>query len=265
MADLLTLTTLGGVDYRYTSAGIDLSYGGNLYSSGDVQFVRNRTRTLIGIEVDTLSLTLQASASNLVGGIPVLQALHNGGMDGATVKLERVFMATWGDTSAGTVLLFQGVVAESEFGRTEARLTVKSALELLNIKMPRNLYTPNCIHTLFDSGCGLNKASFGVVGSISAGSTTRLLNCTLAQAAGWFDQGTITFTSGLNNGVSRNIQSYTSGQIVLNYPLSIAPGTGDGFTAYPGDDKTQSPCANKFNNIVSFRGFPYIPTNETAL
>jgi uncharacterized phage protein (TIGR02218 family) len=266
MADLLTITTAAGTAYRYTSADIDLRYSGNTFSSTDLKFKRGRTRTVIGVEVDTLDLVLYAAPTNLIGGVAVLQSLHNGGLDGATVRLERVFMPTWGDTSAGTVLLFQGTMSESQFGRTEANLTVKSALELLNVKMPRNLYSPQCIHTLYDTGCGLTKASFAITGTISAGATTRVLPCNLTQASGWFDQGTLVLTSGANNGVKRNIQTYTGGQATLSYPLSVAPSAGDNFTAYPGCDKTQATCqSTKFNNLIGFRGFPYIPTPEAAL
>lgn len=265
MADLLTFTAASGATYRYTNADIEITYNGNLFTSNDIKFKRETTKTIIGVEVDMLDIVLYASPTNLIGGVPALQALHNGGMDGATVKLERTFMATWGDTSAGTVLLFQGSVAESEFGRTEAKLTVKSALELLNIQMPRNLYTPNCVHTLFDSGCGVVKANFAVTSSINNASTTRVIVCGLAQASGYFDQGTLIFTSGLNNGVKRNIQSYLTGQFTLSYPLSAAPAIGDTFTTYPGCDKTQNTCTTKYNNLVSFRGMPYIPTPETAV
>lgn len=265
MADLLTITTIGGAIYRYTSADVDLSVGGNLFSASGVRFKRGTTRTVIGIEVDTLDLTLYASATDMLGALPILAALNNGGLDGAAVKLERVFMATFGDTSAGTVVLFAGRVAECQFGRTEARLSVKSDLEILNIKMPRNLYAPNCIHTLFDAGCGLSKGGFGVAGTTIAGGTKTVIPCSLIQAAGYFDQGTITFTSGANAGVTRNIKSYAVGSVTLNYPLSNAPGIGDAFTAWPGCDKTQATCAAKFGNLANFRGFPYIPTPETAL
>lgn len=265
MADLLTLTTLGGTAYRYTSADIDIPYGGNTFSAQGVRFKRGRTRTVIGVEVDELDINFYASSGNLLGGVPFFQALHNGALDGAEVRLERAFMATWGDTSPGTLVMFSGRVSTYELGRTEARVKVKSDLELLNVKMPRNLYQPGCLHTLFDTGCGLTKAAFGAATTAASGSTRQVLNCGLAQAAGYFDQGTITFTSGANNGVTRNVKSYTPGVVTLSYPLPSTPTIGDSFTAYPGCDKKQATCSGKFSNLANFRGFPYVPVPETVL
>ena len=76
-------------------------------------------------------------------------------------------MATPGDTSAGTVSIFSGRVADVQASRTEAILSVASDLTLLNVMMPRNVYQPARLHALFDedmlalgnaaSGCKLDK------------------------------------------------------------------------------------------------------------
>lgn len=266
MADLLTLTTVGGTVYRYTSADKNITYGGNTFSANDVLFKRGRTRLIIGVEVDELDLTFYAKSNNLLGGVPFLHAVHNRALDGAEVLLERGFMPTWNDPVTGALIQFGGRCGPFDLGRAGgARVKVKSDLELLNVKIPRNAYQPGCLHTLFDAGCGLTKASFGAATTAASGSTKQVLNCGLAQAAGYFDQGTITFTSGANNGVTRNVKSYTPGVVTLSYPLPSTPAIGDGFTAYPGCDKRQATCSGKFSNLANFRGFPYVPAPETAL
>ena len=68
----------------------------------------------------------------------------------------------------------------------------------------------------------------------------------------------------MNNGASRSVKSYTPGVITLSLPLLAAPGVGDTFNAYPGCDKQQATCTNKFSNKVNFGGQPYIPLPETA-
>ena len=266
MADLLTITTSGGAIFRLTSCDIDLVVSGNTFLHDSIQFKRGKTRIVVGIEVDTLDLTLFAVPSQTIGGIPALAAISNGYFDGATVELERVFMATWGDTSAGTIKLFKGRVSECSVKRTEAQLTVKSALELLNIMMPRNLYMPGCQHTLFAAGCGLSKASFQSTGTVTIDGLTSSFDTNITAATGFFDQGTIEFTSGLNTGVIRNVKSQaSSGDIFINYPLPNAAKIGDQFKIFPGCDKTQATCTAKFNNIAGFRGFPFIPMPETSL
>lgn len=264
MASLFTITTRAGATYRYTGADIDLTVGGNTYSRG-LKIKHGRVRHVVGLEVDTLDITVYPEGSDQIAGAAFLTALRTGALDGATLKLERAFMPSWGDTSPGALIRFVGRVSESEFSRSEARIKVKSDLELLNIKMPRNLYNPGCIHTLYDTGCGLSKASWSAASSVLAGSTVSQILCGLTQPGTWFDQGTITFDSGANSGVVRTIKGYTPGAISLAYPLPVTPGVGDTFTAYPGCDKTQSTCINKFNNVASFRGFPYVPVPESTL
>lgn len=225
---------------------------------------RSRTRIVIGVEVDTLDLKIHALPTHTLQGATLLQALRNGAFDGASVKLERCFMPTWGDTSLGTVILFSGRVADMEVGRFSASIRVNSDLELLNIQMPRNLYQPGCLNTLFDGACTLSKASFGVAGTITGASTTTSLVSGVSNVAGWFDLGTVTFTSGVNAGVSKSVKQYTPGNFTLMSPLVTAPSIGDTFIAYAGCDKQQSTCTNKFSNVVNFRGFPYVPAPESV-
>jgi uncharacterized phage protein (TIGR02218 family) len=265
MADLYTFTLAGGAVLRYAAADTDIRVGATLFAGNGPLFTRGATRVVLGIEVDSLDVTVAANDTHLVGGVPFLQAVTTGAFDGALLTVERAFMATWGDTSAGASILFSGRVAETTASRTEAKLTARSDLELLNIKMPRNLYQPGCVHTLFNAGCALTKAAWAVNTATSSGSTASVLNCGLVQAAGYFDLGTVTFTGGPNAGVSRTIKSYTPGVLTLSYPLPKPPTLGDTFTAYPGCDKKQTTCGVKFVNLGSFRGFPYVPVPETAL
>ena len=48
---------------------------------------------------------------------------------------------------------------------------VLSALELLNIQMPRNVYQSVCLHTVYDGGCALVKATYTVTGSVASGAS----------------------------------------------------------------------------------------------
>ncbi|MDR8290970.1 DUF2163 domain-containing protein, partial [Acinetobacter baumannii] len=69
--------------------------------------------------VDNLSIKIETNESTKFGDVPVAQAFHNGVLDGARFKLERIFMDanTPTDTSAGTIKLFEGRIIEPEFDR----------------------------------------------------------------------------------------------------------------------------------------------------
>jgi len=267
MADLYVITLHTGDVFYYTDYDVDLIYNNQLYLSNNIQFTRDTIRTIAGIEVDTLSLEAFAEAAHTMLGTPFLQVAQNGGLDAARLHLSRVFMPQNNptDTSAGTMILFSGRINVDEVDRGSARLSVVSDLELLNIQMPRNVYQAGCLHTLFDAGCGLNKASFAQPASVEFGSDLLTINTTVTGVDDYYTLGTITFTSGANAGVTRTIKSSQFGIIHLSLPLRAMPAVGDGFTLYRGCDKQQSTCTNKFNNLIRFRGFPYIPVPETAI
>lgn len=83
---------------------------------------------------------------------------------------------------------------------------------------------------------------------------------------GYFSQGVITFTSGVNSGLSRVVIGYaTGGTVTILVGLPVAPASGDHFTIVPGCDKQQSTCQNKFNNLINIRATPYVPQPEAVL
>lgn len=262
IADLITITTVTNTVLRYTNADVEIVYASNTFLP--FTFERGSTKLAIGTSVDSLELTIFGGVSNLVNGIPMPQFAQNGGFDGATVKLERAYLSSWQTAPVGALLMFSGDVSDTTPSRTEIMLTVKSDLELLNIQMPRNLYQAGCLHNVYNAGCGLVKAAWASNSSVNAISTTKQLNCALAQTGGYFDQGLLVFTSGANAGVSRTVRKYTTGVLNLALALPFTPAVGDTFTVYPGCDKTQSTCTAKFNNVIHFRGYPYIPVPESA-
>lgn len=266
-ADLYTFTLIDGSIYRFTSAETDLITGGNTFQTAGPLLQRGKVRTVIGLQVDSLDVSIFADENILLNGVPWLKAITNGVLDGAYLKLERAIMPTWGDlTNGGTLISFMGRVSEIVVSRTEAKLTVNSDLELLNIQIPRNLYQPGCVHTLYDTGCTLNRASYAISTTVSSTSTTSSVNASaLTQAAGYFDLGVLQFTTGQNAGVRRTVKSFSPGVVSLSYPLPYAPAISDSFTIWPGCDKQKDTCDTKFANKANFKGMPYIPQPENAL
>ena len=263
MADLYTITLVSGVTLRWADYDIDITANGWTFSSNGPAVKRGKTRVVIGVEVDTLDISIYPKPSDMVDGMPITAAGPAGTFDGASIKLERAFMNA-PNTVVGTVVLFVGRCADLTCGRTELQLRVNSSVEALNCKLPRNLYQAPCLHTLYDSGCGVARASFGIVAIVTSGSTAMLLNSGLSYPDGWFDRGYIVVTSGDLAGSRRTVKSYSTGVISLLSPLPAAPSVGDSFVAYPGCNKS-SACADKFLNISNFRATPFIPTPETAI
>lgn len=275
VADLYTFTLKDGNIARYCSGDRDITHDGNVYSCGGQTgpyFQRegegSEINWKVGLEVDTLNFTV-IPKNGQINGVDFPIACRIGMFDYADLVLERAFMPTYGDVSAGTVLLFNGLVGEIDpAGRSSLTFTINSYTDVLNISMPRNKYQAPCVNTLYDDACSLNRASFAVNSAVASGSSVTSINAVLAAATGYFDRGSVVFTSGDNNGVSRAIKTYTNGSpsnFTMIPPLPFAPAIADTFTVYPGCDKTMTVCQNKFNNLENFRGMPFIPVPETAI
>lgn len=267
MADLYTITLTSGTVLRLTTWDANLVVSGNTFLTGPPSIKRSAIEEKLGLDVSSFEMEIHASATDLLSGpnIPILQAIAIGMFDGATIRIDRLFMDS-SSQQIGTVIRFSGLLGEvDELGRSYARITANALVQLLTQPLPNIILQPNCVHTLFDAGCGLNKASFAESNTVQAGSTVNKVISLSAKADGYYDNGQIVWTSGPNNGITKAVKTYVAQEFFFNSPLPFAPSAGETFTAYPGDDKTQATCTNKFSNLANFGGFPYVPAPETAI
>lgn len=265
MADLFTFRLIDGTVLRYTTADGDIVSGGCTFSCG-LRINRSRAAWEIGLDVDSMTLDAYPGRSDMVGDVTFLSAIREGVFDAADVEVERAFMARYGDVSAGTVTIFSGRMGEIDASRIPVQLSVNCHLELLDVKMPRNVYQSGCANTLYDTACGLVKTDFSAAGAVVAGSTTRSVLLTgTGKGDHYFDMGVIVFTSGVNNGASRTVKSWLFGAASLFPPLPVAPEPGSTAILYAGCDKLVATCRDRFGNLSRFRGFPYIPVAESAI
>jgi uncharacterized phage protein (TIGR02218 family) len=265
MADLYTITLKAGTVLRYTTWDSSLTVLGNTFLTGPPNIERTAIEEQLGMAVSTIEVTITASATDLLNGVPILQAIGLGIFDGAAFKIERLFMDPAGQ-QIGTVIRFAGFIGPvDELTRSYAKITVNSGTDLLSMQLPAIILQPGCTNTLFDARCGLSKASFAESNTVQSGSTVNKLISASIKADGYYDNGQIAFTSGANSGLVKAVKQYLGQQFTFNSPLPFTPNAGDAFTAYPGCDKTQATCTNKFSNLVNFEGFPYVPVPETAI
>lgn len=264
LADLYQITLASGTIVRWTSFDQDVSWAVYAWSADCPVLTRGTTRVVIGVEVDTLDVTIAPRPADTIAGLPLLAAARAGAFDGALLKLYRAFMAQDG-SAIGAVMRFSGRFADVDMGRTALAVRVNSNAEALAVQLPRNTYSPTCLRTLYTPGCDVSKAAFTVTSSAGSGSTASQILCSLSGAANWWDMGGLQFTSGALNGTRRTIKSYAGGAVSLFAPLPAVPAVGDTFAVYPGCDKTLATCISKFNNKAKFRGCPFIPSPETAI
>ena len=263
MADLFRITLSNGQILRHTNADMPVVWNGQTYEAHKLIIKRGAMRVAVGLDVDSNTLEIAAEPDYRLEGLQWSEAALGGALDGARVVIERIFFSDWA-TPVGAVVIFSGRVSDVSGSRSAVKVDVKSDIELLNVSSPRNIYQAGCMRTLYDGGCKVNREKFTVNGRVTANSATGTeLACNLMQADGWFNQGVIKFTSGRNAGLSRTVKEHKGGRLSFALRLPFPPQSGDVFKIYPGCDKRQETCGKKFDNIVHFRGFPYIPAADT--
>ena len=264
MTDLYTITLASGEMLRWADFDADIEYEGWSYSSVKSVVWRGRTRQVIGVEVDTLDINISPRNDLTVNGRGFLAAVVAGALDGASIRLQRAFLDE--DLRViGAVIMFSGRAADVTAGRTAVEVRVNSDLERLAVQMPRNLYQAGCVHVLYSAGCGVSKAAQARGGTVQAGSTRSAVRVSLAVPAGWLNLGYVQFMTGALIGVRCTVKQYVSGELRLLTPLPATPVAGDVVQVFPGCDKSLKTCKEKFNNLSGFRGYPFVPTPETAV
>lgn len=85
-----------------------------------------------------------------------------------------------------------------------------------------------------------------------------------AQTGNYYDGGVLTWRSGLNQGLSMEIKDIntTTKIITLFLMMPFAIAEHNQFDILPGCDKVLATCRDKFNNVVNFRGEPYVPGQD---
>lgn len=111
-----------------------------------------------------------------------------------------------------------------------------------------------------------SKIHHATVGEVVVASSTRVFTCSvLGEDYPKFDGGTVEWTSGNNLGKISEIKNAGYGSIELYLPLNYEIQTGDTFILVPGCTKKLFTCRDTFNNVLNFRGEPYIPGQDEYL
>lgn len=262
--DLFTFELKNGVTLRYCPHSVPITFGGNTWLPAPAGLTRSSVRWATGVEVDTLDIVFQSDSSIIVNGTPLLAAAVLGLFDNCRVTLSRLFMSDF-NTPIDKLDLFQGNSAPASVLRTALHLTVKSDLERLNVMIPPAVFQPSCIHTLFDIGCAVNPSTYRVTGVATGVNTNGSISTAMLQVDGYFQMGGIKFTSGANTGLTRTVKAFISAAIYPTSPFPFAIANGDAFVITPGCDKLiTGDCLGKYNNVVHFKGMPFVPVPETA-
>jgi hypothetical protein len=279
-ADLYTFTLIGGGVLRYVSCSMPITYDGAMFNVGppisDAGVQNSR-----GTNAGSVDVTVLGDERFLVNGEQVLDFVENLGLDGATVRIDRVFAASWSAMAVsgpvGGYCRFSGRVSEpKELGVTQVVITATDYRDCLNQPFPADVYQTACLNVFGDPvTCGVDVAALTVSGTVASGSWSQTsFGSNLTQADSYFTLGVVEFTSGANSGISRSAKLYThaGGAFQLTSPVPETPAAGDTFTAAPGCSLALSSSApngcqqwQPSTYLERYRGFPFIPPPSTGL
>ena len=248
-----------GTNYYYTDHDDPIVYSTNTYTpiaSGSPSNYRQ------GSNLNPSNMDLDMSFGPSSGRDVELRA---GLFDYAEVWTFRI---NWADVSMGIVKLAYGRLGEVEIRDNQARIELRSLTQLLAVNIGR-IYIPECDATLGDSRCKVAMAGYtkaGTVGAVTSNKVFVIGGAAAGQVVDYYNYGKITFLTGLNTGITMQIEDYTVANVItLLEPMPYTVANGDTATLYAGCDRRFATCKTRFSNKDNFRGFPHIPGMDKAL
>ncbi|MFC3168975.1 DUF2163 domain-containing protein [Paracoccus fontiphilus] len=189
-----------------------------------------------------------------------------GRWDGADVKMWEV---DWTDLSARR-LVFAGSLGEIARSQGAFRTELRGLSEPLNAARGR-VFHPRCSARLGDGSCKLALANetFRTEAVLAGIEEERILHFAgfPAYEAGWFERGSLLVLTGGAEALGGTVKNDTAlpgggRKIELWQGLGISPLPGDQIRLTAGCDKRALTCRDKFRNLVNFRGFPHLPSED---
>jgi hypothetical protein len=265
IGDLFEITVRGTV-YYLTNREIDISWSGHTYVSTGALLDRSRVRQGSDGTLDDLDVRVMHAGASLGGKTWVARYLDQD-LAGAPFKLRRAYFSN-STTVVDTVLLFDGAVGPAQFGSTEGRLVVRSVAAELELRLPRNLYQPQCGWNLYDAGCGLTRPTTWDAVSVAASSTATVVKMgATTAAADFFKLGVVEFLSGTLAGLSRTItgsaQNGAAHDLTVSPPLPSAPAAGVTVRVRAGCNKTALRCS-ELGRLNFMLAAPMAPRQDQA-
>lgn len=251
LAILWQITRADGVIVRFTDHDQDITVSGAVYRAA-AGFTPTAIQTTSDLSVDNLDVEGLISEC-LISHADVL----NGRLDRAEVRISRVNYAQPAD---GIEKLRAGWVGEVTLTRDGYKAELRGLLQLLQQPIGL-LLMPECNADLGDARCRVALVGYTSPGAVEAADGDRgWVDASLGAAAGFYVGGLVSWLSGANSGLKKEIKDHAAGGAIgLQEPMPNPISAGDTYTIHAGCDKTRATCKTKFSNVLNFRGFPDIP------
>lgn len=256
------VTRKDGVVQGFTEHDEDLTFDGTTFlaSSG---FTATQMQQSLGLSVDNMNVEGALSSNTLNE-----DDLAAGKYDDAFVEL---FWVNWQNVS-------QRILKSSGYTGETQRTGIAFSAELRGLtarlgQVQADTFKRTCSAVVGDGKCkvDLTSGTYKGTGEVSSVASPRFFVATGLSGfnSKWFDQGVLAWTSGPAAGTKVDVKQHIKSGSTVTLELWNAPAfeiqPGWDFTVTAGCQQTKAMCKSKFNNLVNFRGFPYIPGPDAVI
>lgn len=249
------ITREDGVVLGFTSHDEDISYNGVTYKAST-----GFAPTAVSASGDMSVDNLDAEGILKDGGLTTAD-LRKGLYNNAAIE---VFLINYTNLKDEVFILRRGYLGEVTYGRNGFTAEIKGLMEAYQQQVGK-VCQKTCRTNLGSKECGIYLPSFTVSGTVIGIKEDGTFTINAKFADDFFSYGIITWTGGLNAGSKMEVKKYESnGRVQLFLPMNYNVSIGDTFSIVAGCDGNATTCKKRFNNLVNFRGEPYVIGNSYA-
>jgi uncharacterized phage protein (TIGR02218 family) len=233
---------------RYTSAEVDVVYGGNTYTSDTIR----RSSVELSIETPRNALQLTMARNHPIADLfriappdepigLIVKRFHRGDSEVGVLWVGRVLNVQWQDTATALVLCEPASISANRNGLGR----------YYQIPCPYALYNPN--------DCKVDRTAFEHDTTVTAiaGLTVTVASKNSAHP---YPGGFIEFVTGSPSIAERRLITEASGLVfTVTRRFSSALVVGAAVTLLPGCDHTITTCNGVFSNKLNYGGFVAMP------
>jgi uncharacterized phage protein (TIGR02218 family) len=178
----------------------------------------------------------------------------------------------WDSPASGSEPILAGTLGEVTLKRGAIRVELRGLQQYLqqpvgavSSKTCRNRLA---INDGYSSFCNVDLSDFTYSGQVSEAPSAQFFISTDFLTTdsdgivddGWFDEGLLTWTTGLNAGDTVKVKTHASGGFMLSLPMFQGITVGDQFVVSAGCRKRlEEDCRDKFDSVLDFNGEPHRP------
>lgn len=238
--------------FAFTSADADVTISSVLYKSAP------------GLDVSSIALSAGAAVDNLElttlddGSVFTRADVLGGLWRNAVFSLQRYNFASPSD---GVETIMAGVLGEVRYMRNSLAVELRGLQQFLQQPIG-SVSSKTCRARLGDSMCTKALGPFTFAATVTSVTSNQVFTATaLVQAADYFGEGILTWTSGPSINLIQKVKTHnTGGVLTLSLPMFQNVQVGHTFSIVAGCRKRLAEdCVTKFSNVLNFQGEPHLP------